>query len=71
MAFRGLQAESAAQGVLHQSVAKDLQTLVADPFELWARGYKVRPSNAIWAARLFLIEPRTGATQATESQYNR
>jgi hypothetical protein len=41
MAFRGLQAESAAQGAAHQAVAKELMSLVADPFEQWARGYKV------------------------------
>ncbi len=41
MAFRGLQAESAAQGRVHNNIAKELTTLVADPFEDWALGYKV------------------------------
>ena len=41
MAFRGLQAESAAQGRVHNNIAKELTTLVADPFEDWASGYKV------------------------------
>jgi len=41
MAFRGLQAESAAQGSVHQAVAKELQALVANPFEQWAQGYRV------------------------------
>lgn len=42
MAFRGLQAESAAQGQAHHTIAKELTTLVADPFDEWAQGYKVR-----------------------------
>lgn len=41
MAFRGLQRESAAQGQAHHNVAKELTTLVADPFEDWALRYKV------------------------------
>ena len=42
MTFRGLQEESKAQGQAHSSIAKELTTLVADPFDGWARGYKVR-----------------------------
>ncbi|KAF8202488.1 hypothetical protein BJ912DRAFT_1110792 [Pholiota molesta] len=42
MAFRGLQAESTAQGQAHNSIAKELSTLVADPFDDWARSYKDR-----------------------------
>ncbi|KAJ7760434.1 hypothetical protein B0H16DRAFT_1813870 [Mycena metata] len=42
MAFRGLQAESTAQGQAHKSIATELDTLVADPFELWAQSYKDR-----------------------------
>ncbi|KAH8116279.1 hypothetical protein DFH11DRAFT_1828006 [Phellopilus nigrolimitatus] len=42
MAFRGLQAESHAQGEAHRSVAKELKDLVADPFDEWARGHKER-----------------------------
>ena len=41
MAFRGLQVESATQGQAHNNIAKELTTLVADPFEDWASGYKV------------------------------
>lgn len=41
MAFRGLRAEAASEGALHESVAKELQTAVAEPFEKWAEGYKV------------------------------
>ncbi|KAI0352312.1 hypothetical protein OH77DRAFT_1428605 [Trametes cingulata] len=42
MAFRGLREEAAVEGALHESVAKELQTAVADPFEKWAEGYKER-----------------------------
>ncbi|KAF9525966.1 hypothetical protein CPB83DRAFT_877053 [Crepidotus variabilis] len=42
MAFRGLQAESANQGQVHSNIAKELSTLVADPFDDWARGHKER-----------------------------
>jgi hypothetical protein len=41
MAFRGLQAESVKQGQAHNSIAKELTTLVADPFDQWAQAYKV------------------------------
>lgn len=41
MAFRGLQAESKSQGETHKAIAKELNTLVADPFNEWAQGYKV------------------------------
>ncbi|KIJ65674.1 hypothetical protein HYDPIDRAFT_175034 [Hydnomerulius pinastri MD-312] len=46
MAFRGLQAESAAQGQIHRDIAKDLQTLVAEPFNKWAQGYKERLASS-------------------------
>ncbi|KAI0051035.1 hypothetical protein FA95DRAFT_1555078 [Auriscalpium vulgare] len=42
MAFRGLQAETAAQGEAHKAIAHELHTLVADPFEQWAKGHKDR-----------------------------
>uniref|UniRef100_A0A0W0G9W1 Uncharacterized protein n=1 Tax=Moniliophthora roreri TaxID=221103 RepID=A0A0W0G9W1_MONRR len=42
MTFRGLKAESASQGQIHRSIAKELETLVADPFAEWAQGYKDR-----------------------------
>ncbi len=41
MAFRGIQAETAQQGDVHKSIARELQHLVADPFEGWAKGYHV------------------------------
>ncbi|KAL0953557.1 hypothetical protein HGRIS_004778 [Hohenbuehelia grisea] len=46
MAFRGLQAESVAQGQAHKSISKELHTLVADPFSEWAEGYKRRLSQS-------------------------
>src|SRR6266478_3234207 len=45
MAFRGIQAETAQQGDVHKSIARELQHLVADPFEEWAKGYHVRHSD--------------------------
>ncbi|KAF7770556.1 hypothetical protein Agabi119p4_6530 [Agaricus bisporus var. burnettii] len=42
LAFRGLQAESATQGQAHHTIADELATLVADPFEHWAESYKNR-----------------------------
>ncbi|KAJ7634132.1 hypothetical protein DFH06DRAFT_679234 [Mycena polygramma] len=42
MAFRGLQAEATAQGQAHKTVAAELETLVADPFDQWAQTYKDR-----------------------------
>ena len=42
MAFRGLQAESIAQGEVHKNIARDLESMVADPFEAWADGHRDR-----------------------------
>ncbi|KAI0058993.1 hypothetical protein BV25DRAFT_1890544 [Artomyces pyxidatus] len=42
MAFRGLQAETARQGEAHKAIAHELHTLVADPFQEWARGHRER-----------------------------
>jgi hypothetical protein len=42
MTFGGLQAESVAQGEVHRAIAKELESLVVDPFEDWARGHKVQ-----------------------------
>ncbi|THH16990.1 hypothetical protein EUX98_g9211, partial [Antrodiella citrinella] len=42
IAVRGLKEESIAQGNVHQAIATDLQTKIADPFETWANGYKQR-----------------------------
>ncbi|KIK99806.1 hypothetical protein PAXRUDRAFT_822344 [Paxillus rubicundulus Ve08.2h10] len=46
MAFRGLQVESAAQGQIHRDIARDLQTLVAEPFNIWAQDYRERLSSS-------------------------
>jgi len=51
MAFRGLQRESAAQGKAHHNVAKELTTLVADPFEDWALRYKVCSRAVLFVLR--------------------
>lgn len=45
VAFRGIQAESIAQGEVHRSISKELESLVVDPFEKWAEGHKV---SFIW-----------------------
>ncbi|KDQ61776.1 hypothetical protein JAAARDRAFT_123616 [Jaapia argillacea MUCL 33604] len=42
MAFRCLQAESVNQGTAHRQVAKELNDLVAGPFEEWAVGHRER-----------------------------
>ncbi|RXW11827.1 hypothetical protein EST38_g14029, partial [Candolleomyces aberdarensis] len=42
LAFRGLQSETAAQGQVHKNIANELESLVADPFDHWAQGYKDR-----------------------------
>ncbi|KAF8273068.1 hypothetical protein EI94DRAFT_1795447 [Lactarius quietus] len=42
MAFRGLQAETAQQGGVHQAIARELHQLVVDPFEKWAKDYHER-----------------------------
>lgn len=42
VAFRGLQAESVKQGEAHRGVARDLENLVADPFEAWAAHHEQR-----------------------------
>lgn len=41
LAFRGLQGETAAQGQIHRTIAHELESLVADPFDAWSQGYKV------------------------------
>ncbi|KAJ1306794.1 hypothetical protein OPQ81_007780 [Rhizoctonia solani] len=41
-AFQGLQTESTAQGNAHKSLAQELDTMVADPFEHWAAGHAER-----------------------------
>jgi len=64
MTFRGLQEESKAQGQAHSSIAKELTTLVADPFDGWARGYKVRSDAASMG---LCLTPRTGEIKAKQS----
>lgn len=69
MAFRGLQAESVAQGQAHHSISKELDTLVADPFDEWAQGYKVsRSRSRQW---ICLIAMSAGASQANSVHCHR
>ncbi|KAH9945710.1 hypothetical protein B0H21DRAFT_860177 [Amylocystis lapponica] len=42
ISFRGLKEEAIAQGKVHEAVAQELQTQVAEPFEKWAGGFKER-----------------------------
>ncbi|KAF5351573.1 hypothetical protein D9758_007222 [Tetrapyrgos nigripes] len=42
MTFRGLHAEAASQAQAHLNVAKELESLVVDPFDQWAQSYKAR-----------------------------
>jgi len=48
MAFRGLQDESLAQGKVHREIARELQTLVAEPFDEWAEKYKVQCDDDVY-----------------------
>jgi len=63
MVFRGLQAESKEQGLAHAAVAKDLHTLVADPFEQWAQGHMVR--SLLWLL-LKVAHPIVGKVEASK-----
>lgn len=65
MAFRGLQAESIEQGQAHAAVANDLHTLVADPFEHWAQGHKVRTLHGYRSTK---AHPTAGQAKASEER---
>lgn len=67
MAFRGLQAESTAQGQVHKNIAKELETLVADPFDDWAQAYKV---CVILSPRDLSNGSFTGTSQAEQTHRN-
>ena len=67
MAFRGLQAESAAQGAAHRTLANELTTLVADPFADWAKGYRDR----IGAQRALVLDSWLGAYEAGKADVSR
>ncbi|KAI5124190.1 hypothetical protein M0805_005041 [Coniferiporia weirii] len=72
MAFRGLQAESAAQGEAHRTVAKELKELVADPFAEWAVGHKERilgSRNALIDGWVKTYELAQGETDKLKHQY--
>ncbi|KAL5513060.1 RGA8 [Sanghuangporus vaninii] len=72
MAFRGLQAESAAQGEAHRTVAKELKELVADPFAEWADGHKERiygSRNAVIDGWIKSYELAEGDVDKLKHQY--
>ncbi|EJD07412.1 uncharacterized protein FOMMEDRAFT_100626 [Fomitiporia mediterranea MF3/22] len=72
MAFRGLQAESAAQGEAHRTVAKELKELVADPFSEWAVGHKDRvygSRNAVIDGWIKTYEMAQGEVDRLKHQY--
>lgn len=64
MAFRGLQAETAQQGGVHQAIARELHQLVADPFEEWAKGYHER----IQASRATVIDGYVKKYELTQAE---
>ena len=41
MAVKSMREETITQGMLHESVAKELSTNVVEPFEKWATDHKV------------------------------
>lgn len=61
-AFGGLQAESVAQGEVHRAISKELESLVVEPFEDWARGHKV---SSIYSA----LHPQGTYIYANEESY--
>ncbi|KZT59900.1 hypothetical protein CALCODRAFT_466345 [Calocera cornea HHB12733] len=63
MAFRGLQRESVLQGEVHGAVAKDLETIVLDPFAEWAQGHAARVEES----RQYLLD---GAVKSYEQTSN-
>ncbi|KAJ3908094.1 hypothetical protein F5879DRAFT_794340 [Lentinula edodes] len=72
MAFRGLQTESTAQAKLHQNMAKELSSLVADPFAEWAKGYKdriVQSKGVVLNQWLYNYEHHTGEVAKLKHQY--
>ncbi|KAJ7890684.1 hypothetical protein B0H14DRAFT_3081767 [Mycena olivaceomarginata] len=66
MAFRGLQAESATQGQAHKAIAGELDSLVADPFELNACTNPRAPSSTTTFAP---TSKRNGEVAKLKHQY--
>jgi hypothetical protein len=58
IAFRGLQAESVAQGQVHKSIAHELQTLVAEPFHEWSQEHKVCHSHIAYFLLLSYVRQK-------------
>ena len=68
MAFRGLQAETAEHGQLHESVSVELHTLVADPFQGWTEGFKVH-RRVPYTSLLINIPPRRDLRKLKYKRY--
>ena len=64
MAFRGLQSESVAQGEAHRGIARDLETLVLDPFTDWSAKHAER----IYDSRTVILEEWVKAYEHGQSE---
>ncbi|TFY73579.1 hypothetical protein EWM64_g10433 [Hericium alpestre] len=64
MAFRGLQAETVKQGEAHDSISKELISLVVEPFSKWAKGYKER----IHQSRAAMLDGYTRSYEHSSSE---
>ncbi|TCD61771.1 hypothetical protein EIP91_007949 [Steccherinum ochraceum] len=62
IAVRGLKEESVAQGNVHQTIATDLHTKIADPFEGWAEGYRDR----LYGSRSSIVDGYLRAYEAAQ-----
>ncbi|KIK60405.1 hypothetical protein GYMLUDRAFT_73852 [Collybiopsis luxurians FD-317 M1] len=72
MAFRGLQAESITQAQKHLNISKELNSLVADPFVEWAKGYKDRvmqSKGVVLDQWLYSYEHNLGEVAKLKHQY--
>ncbi|KAJ3835952.1 hypothetical protein F5878DRAFT_566406 [Lentinula raphanica] len=72
MAFRGLQTESTAQASVHKNISKELDSLVADPFAEWAKGYKDRimqSKGVVLNQWLYSYEHNLGEVAKLKHQY--
>ncbi|KAL4243387.1 hypothetical protein ABKN59_011332 [Abortiporus biennis] len=52
VAFKGLKDETLGQAKAHDTIAKDLRTKIADPFEEWAHGYRDR----LYDSRITIVD---------------
>jgi len=71
--FRGLQRESIVQGEAHKALAKDLATLVVEPFKDWADKHAGRVEGAkrgLLDGRLSVYEQALVEVAKLQSQYH-